>query len=68
MAQVFRPKRFDRKLRERRNAKRREIRRRREEKRTRFMRFFNRIFWIGIEPEVMWDSTPWDADATNDNR
>ena len=67
MAQVFRPKKFDKQWRERRNARAREARRRREEKRTRLMRFFNRIFWVGIEPELMWDFTPWERDAANDN-
>ncbi len=67
MAQVFRPQKFNDLRRTRRNAKARDARKRRQEKRTRLMRFFNRIFWVGIEPELMWESTPQDRDGANDN-
>lgn len=67
MAQVFRPKKFDKSWRERRNAKRRETRRQREHERTKLMRFFNRIFWFGMEPEIMWDATDFGERGQNDN-
>lgn len=68
MAKVVRPIRFDNVRRAARNAKRRaRDRERRDKKRERY-RFFNDLFWLDIEPMLMWDSTDFDGNGANDNK
>jgi hypothetical protein len=64
---IVRPLRFDNVRREARNVKRRDARRVREAKKNRLMRLFNRMFWFGIEPEIMWDATDFGERGHNDN-
>lgn len=64
---IIRPLRFDHVRRASKNKKRRDARREREAKRMGLMRFFNRIFWFGIEPEIMWDATDFGEQGVNDN-
>jgi hypothetical protein len=65
---VVRPLRFDRVRRATRNKKRRDRRQALTAKRKRLQRAINSMFWFGIEPELMWQTTDWTGNGANDNR